>query len=149
MCDFQFQHSDGLPYAKVVPPLWIGSTMFSLSGGCPSQSQAAREANGESSRPLIYHGPALLCQCARSRYNGPTLCVTRAHFRPFKLCFSGGRGSRPSPNLHLRGRCTVVVQWDETCAGAPFFYGTLTLAKNIMVNSVISVWRVWKNKKLT
>lgn len=62
--------------------------------------------------------------------------------------FLGGHGSRPNPNLHL---CDCLLQRgvggaDLTRHGlVPNIQGMITVAKNILVNSVICVLKVREN----
>lgn len=120
-CVFHSRRSAGLPYAKVTPWLWIGSTMFVLIGRLPPPPSSLPP---EPSLPpryhcglppgctwgwrgLVYHGrSSIVPTCTLASQLGSTLCVTRAHFRLFKSCFLffffWGKALRPaSLSLHL------------------------------------------------
>lgn len=64
--------------------------------------------------PLSWPRSAL-CPCARLYYNGPKLCVTLAHFLPFKSCF--GRSTQTYRNIT---HCRVESTWDEACPGTEY-----------------------------
>lgn len=113
--------------------------MFSLSGATPANHTLYWESDWESNGPFIYHGPRLHCApcaCACSYYNGPKLCVTLSHFLPFKSCF-----------WESTSTAVTAAGWGSDltrCGLVPNIQGAITLAKNILVNSVISVFKVRK-----
>lgn len=120
-----------------------------LIRGYSGQSHTVWESDWESNRPFIYHGRAPLCPCACacSYYNGSKLCMTLARFLPFKSCFWEGTAAVRSQTA----TCAAAAGSgsDRTRHGlVQNIQGTVTLAKNILVNSAISVWKVRKKNLL-
>lgn len=117
--------------------------MFSLSGATPANRALYERASGKSNMAIHLSRPASIVPvraCACSYYNGPKLCVTLFHFLPFKSCFLGRAPA--SPPIRTSTYATDAVRGvgsDEVWAG------TITMAKNILVNSVICVLKVWKS----
>lgn len=87
-CVFHSQRSAGLPYAKVTPWLWIGSTMFVLIGRLPpspttttplATTAACRLAAREADEGSLIAAALLLCPCARLRHNWVPQSVWPVH----------------------------------------------------------------------
>lgn len=152
MCVFQREYTHGLAYANTAPSLWTGTTrclqlMFSLSGG----GTPANPALYERDRPFIYHvqAPLCPCACARSYHNGPKLCMTLAHFLPFKSCFWVGTADVRSQTSTCVGAMGGGVRSDEAGAGTEYSRYGYQLGKLLSVfvklekknNVLYDTWR--------
>lgn len=118
-CVFHSQRSAGLPYAKVTPWLWIGSTMFVLIGRLaashhsplpprpttPACRPAAREADEDS----FITAASPLCPCARSRHNRVPHCAWPVHTSDHLSCVFWGHGDTIRLQ-HTGRRCRCCLE---------------------------------------